>query len=92
MAPFAFIQFWMPESDIAKNLSIETFKKLNLVSNSWSGINSIARKVDYLESLLPEIQGVKYLRHKKVIKDIIRDLRQQLKTEELENIFRELYR
>ncbi len=25
MAPFAFIQFWMPESDIAKNLSIETF-------------------------------------------------------------------
>ncbi len=74
------------------NLSIETFKKLNLVSNSWSGINSIARKVDFLESLLPEIQGVKYLRHKKVIKDIIRDWRQQLKTEELENIFRELYR
>jgi hypothetical protein len=73
-------------------LDIETFKKLNLVPNEWSGINSIARKVDFLESLLPEIQGVKYLKHKKVIKDLIRDWRQRLKTEELEEIFRELYR
>ena len=48
------------------NLDIETFKKLNLVPNEWSGINSIARKVDFLESLLPEIQGVKYLNHKNI--------------------------
>lgn len=73
------------------NSNFEMFKRLSLVSNSWSGISSLTNKIMFLEELLSKIKGVKFLEHKKLMKEQIERWKEIRNQTELENILLELY-
>lgn len=80
---------------LAHNDDYDMFKKIQIDSNHWGGaVNGIdpQRKIEFLESLLPYAQGVKYLKHAKRIRDRIDFWKVQIEHEEMEAIYRKLYR
>ena len=77
------------------NQDFETFSKLSLVPNHWSGSGSLVpayqKQIDFLESLYPLVSGIKFLRHKARIKSKVEMLNEMIKREEVEVICRNLY-
>lgn len=77
------------------NQNFEIFSELQLVPNHWSGTGSLVpayqKWIDFLESLYPFVQGVKFLQHKAYIKSRVEELREMIKHEEIEEICRNLY-
>lgn len=74
------------------NADFELFKRLSLVSNSWTGTSSVTDKIVFCEELLPEITGVKFLKHKKHVSDEIAKWKAVRNNEEVEEILMKLYR
>ena len=79
------------------NDDYEMFEKIQLDSNLWGGavngiIPDLQRKIEFLESLLPYAQGIKYLKHAKRIRDEIDYWKVKIEHEEMEAIYRKLYR
>ena len=73
------------------------FKKIQLDSNFLGGavngiIPDLQRRIEFLESLLPYVQGVKYLKHAKRIRDEIDYWKAKIEHEEMEAVYRKLYR
>lgn len=82
---------------LSLNDDYEMFEKIQLDSNLWGGavngiIPDLQRRIEFLESLLPYAQGVKYLKHAKRIRDRIDFWKVQIEHEEMEVIYRKLYR
>lgn len=82
---------------LARNDDYDMFKKIQIDSNHWGGavngiIPDLQRRIEFLESLLPYAQGVKYLKHAKRIRDRIDFWKVQIEHEEMEVIYRKLYR
>ena len=77
------------------NSDYDSFKKLTLIPNNWSGngsfIPAYQRQIDFLNSLLPIVSGIGFLRHRLLITEKIEWLRERIKTEEVEVIYRNLY-
>ena len=77
------------------NHDFETFNKLSLVPNHWSGSGSLVpayqKQIDFLESLYPLVSGIKFLKHKIKIKSKVEMLHEMIKEEEVEVICRNLY-
>ena len=77
------------------NQDFETFDKLSLVPNHWSGSGSLVpayqKQIDFLESLYPLVSGIKFLKHKIKIKSKVEMLHEMIKEEEVEVICRNLY-
>lgn len=77
------------------NHDFETFDKLSLLPNHWSGSGSVVpayqNQVHFLESLYPFVSGVKFLKHKAKIKSKVEMLHEMIKSEEIEEICRNLY-
>lgn len=73
------------------NSNFEMFKRLSLVSDSRIGISSLTDKITFYEELLPEIKGVNFLEHRKLIKDEIERWKIIRNEYELENILLGLY-
>lgn len=73
------------------NSDFELFKRLSLVSNSWTGASSVTDKIVFYEELLSEITGVQFLQHKKRIRDEIAKWKAIRNREELEEILMKLY-
>lgn len=78
------------------NDEYEMFEKLQLDPNHWGGsmdelIPDLHRKIQFLESLLPYVKGVKYLKHAKRIRDRIDFWKAMIEKEELDSICRKLY-
>ena len=77
------------------NQDFETFSKLSLVPNHWSGDESLVpayeEQIDFLESLYPLVPGIKFLKHKARIKSKVEMLHEMIKREEVEVICRHLY-
>lgn len=80
---------------LEKNQDYETFCKLSLLPNHWSGSGSFVpayqKQIDYLQSLYPLVPSVKFLKHKALIKSKIGMLQEMIKREEIEVICRNLY-
>jgi len=74
------------------NSDFELFKRLSLVSISWIGTSSVTDKIVFCEELLPEITGVKFLKHKKYISDEIAKWKAVRNNEEVEEILMKLSR
>ena len=49
------------------------------------------RQVEFLESLYPLVLGITYLKHRNLIKEKIESLREMIKREEVDEIYRHLY-
>ena len=77
------------------NDDYELFKELNLLPMHWSGTNSLVpayqKQIDFLVSLYPYVNGVKFLKHKMRIQELIDYLKEMIKNEEVEAICRHLY-
>lgn len=74
------------------NSDFELFKRLSLVSNSWTGTSSVTEKIVFCEELLQEITGVQFLKHKKRIRDEIAHWKAVRNREEVDEILMRLYR
>lgn len=74
------------------NPDFELFKRLSLVSNSWTGTSSVTEKIVFCEELLQEITGVQFLKHKKRIRDEIAHWKAVRNREEVDEILMRLYR
>lgn len=78
------------------NDNFEMFEKIPLDPSHWGGevskiIPQLTNRVSYLESLLDELKGAKYLKHSKRIKERIEFWKAQIKEEELQMICLKLY-
>lgn len=77
------------------NQDFETFNKLSLVPNHWSCSGSFVpaykKQIDFLESLYPLVDGIKFLKHRSKIKSQVEMLYKMIKKEEIEEIVRKLY-
>lgn len=77
------------------NDEYEAFEKLRLLPNHWSGTDSFVpayqRQLEFLESLYPLVPGMKYLKHKTKIQKDVDMLKDMIKQEEIEVIYRHLY-
>ena len=77
------------------NQDYETFSKLSLIPNHWSGSGSFIpayqKQIVLLESLDSLVPGVKFLKHKARIKAEVEMLQEMIKREEVEEICRNLY-
>lgn len=73
------------------NSDFELFKRLSLVSNSWTGVSSVTEKIMFCEELLQEITGIQFLKHKKRIKDEITYWKAVRNREEVDEILMKLY-
>lgn len=80
---------------LENNSDFEAFDKLHLTPNHWSGgesfIPEYQKQIDYLESLYPIVAGMKYIKHKAKIKSKVEQLKQMIKHEEVDAIYRNLY-
>lgn len=77
------------------NTDYEMFKKLPLDPSCWGGemgemIADLHKKIEFLESLHPYVQGIKYIKHASRIRDRIAFWKDQIEHEELEAICRKL--
>ena len=78
---------------LARNDAYDLFKKIQLDSNYLGGavngiIPDLQRTIEFLESLLPYVQGVKYLKHAKRIRDEIDYWKAKIEHEEMEAVYR----
>lgn len=77
------------------NSDYNVFEKLPLLPEYWSGngslVPSFQKQIDFLESLYPIVSGMKYLKHKRRIKEMIEGLKERIKHEEVDEICRHLY-
>ncbi len=79
------------------NDNIELFEKIPLDPSHWGGnegeiIPQLTERVDYLESLLRDLNGIRYLKHTKRIRERIELWKDTIKEEEIQMICRRLYR
>jgi hypothetical protein len=78
---------------LKNNSKFEDFNKLPLEPSSWSCTNSAVPmyqgRMDYFESLLPLLSGLKYLQHRKYIESYINDYRQQVEIEKKKDFMEE---
>ena len=77
------------------NTDYEMFKKLPLDPSHWGGemgeiIADLHKKIEFLESLRPYVQGIKYIKHASRIRDRVAFWKDQIEHEELEAICRKL--
>ena len=82
---------------VSYNSSYEMFKKLQLLPNHVGGneneiIADLQRRIDFLESLFPYINGAQYLKHAKWIRDEIDFWKKEIEHVEMEVICRKLYK
>ena len=77
------------------NSDFDVFKEIDIVPNHWFGSGSLVpayqRQVEFLESLYPLVPGITYLKHRNLIKEKIESLREMIKREEIDEIYRNLY-
>lgn len=83
-------------SFLSKNSDYELFRLIPLDPSHWGGnvdeiIPQLTERIEFLESLLLEIKGAKYLKHCKRIKDRIEMWKAEIKDEEIKAICRKLY-
>jgi hypothetical protein len=78
---------------LKNNSKFEDFNKLPLEPTSWSYTNSAVPmyqgRMDYFESLLPLLSGLKFLQHRKYIEGYINDYRQQVEIEKKKDFMEE---
>ena len=72
------------------------FKRLSLDASHWGGnvdeiVPQLQERIRFLELLLSDLKGVKYIKHAKRVRDRIDMWNAQIKEEELQNICRKLY-
>lgn len=96
---FEVIAKWKPETKkeyirlfLENNESFEAFQGIPLTPVSWSHTGSAVPVysgwIDYLEALLPEFAGLKWIEHKKYVEAEIRYLKKQIEEEEIREILR----
>ena len=77
------------------NPDFDTFCRLPLVPNNWvsfgSLIPSYQKQVDFLESLVPFMSGLRYLSHRETITKKIEAINKWIENEKLDEICRHLY-
>lgn len=77
------------------NSDFDVFKEIDIVPNHWFGSGSLVpayqRQLEFLESLFPLVPGVKFLKHRNLVKEKIESLREMIKREEVDEIYRNLY-
>lgn len=77
---------------LKNNPSVEDFERMPLtpISWSWSGsaVPMYSAWIEYLESLLPSLIGLKWIKHKKYIETKIDYLKRQIESEEIDEILR----
>ena len=80
---------------LESNSAYDSFEKLTLIPNHWSGngsfIPAYQRQIDFLNTLLPLVSDIGFLRHRLLITGKIERLQGMIKTEEAEEIYRKLY-
>lgn len=68
------------------NDDIESFKRLNILPNSFSGSNSFAKYykqcIKFIESLFPLFSDIKYIKHKSYLASIINEFQKEVRLEE----------
>ena len=83
------------ETFLKSNPDYDSFEKITLIPNHWSGTGSFVpayqRQKEFLTSLLPLVSGLSFLRHRAFISRKIEWLEEMMKTEEVEEIYRNLY-
>ena len=69
------------------NSDFDVFKEIDIIPNQWFGTGSLVpaykRQIEFLESLYPLITGVKYLKHRNLIREKIESLREMIKEKKL---------
>ena len=72
------------------NASYEMFESLPLfpMITSWtnSAVPHLTSKIKYMEQILPTLSGLKFIKHKKRIENIIDGLREEIRQEEIRDI------
>lgn len=75
---------------ISLNIDYDVFDKLHLAAGSYSGEGSLVpayqKEINFLESLIPYLNGINYIRYKKRIKNLIDELMYSIEQEEIMNI------
>ncbi len=77
---------------LENNPLFEDFEKIPLTPTSWSWSGSAVPMysawIEFLESLLPNCIGLKWIKHKNYIETKIDDLQKQIKAEQIDEILR----
>lgn len=77
---------------IENNPIFEDFEKIPLTPTSWSCSGSAvpiySAWIDFLESLIPNLIGLKYIKHKNYIETIINSLKYKIESEQIDEILR----
>lgn len=77
---------------LENNPSVEDFERIPLtpIFWSWSGsaVPMYSAWIEYLESLLPSLIGLKWIKHKKYIETKIDSLKKEIESEEIDEILR----
>ena len=81
---------------LQNNSDYEMFNRLTLDASHWGGcedeiIPQMQQRIRFLEVLLSDLKGAKYIRHAKRVRDQIELWKARIETEELNNICRKLY-
>ena len=81
---------------LQNNSDYEIFNQLTLDASHWGGyedeiIPQMQERIQFLEVLLSDLKGAKYIRHAKRVRDQIELWKERIETEELNNICRKLY-
>lgn len=81
---------------LQNNSDYEMFNRLTLDASHCGGcedeiIPQMQERIRFLEVLLSDLKGAKYIRHAKRVRDQIELWKEQIETEELNNICRKLY-
>lgn len=82
---------------LSLNDDYELFEKLPLDTDHWGGmveeiIPDLQRRISFLESLMEDVQGIRFIQHAKRIRNRIDMWKSRIKAEEREEIYRKLYR
>ena len=77
---------------LENNTLFEDFEKIPLTPTSWSWSGSAVPMysawIEFLESLLPNFIGLKWIKHKNYIETKIDDLQKQIEAEQIDEILR----
>lgn len=77
---------------LENNSLFEDFEKIPLTPTSWgwsgSAVPIYSDWIDYLKSLLPNLSGLKWIKHKKYIEREIKYLEEKIESEQIEEILR----
>ena len=77
---------------LENNPLFEDFEKIPLTPTSWSWSGSVVPMysawIEFLESLLPNFIGLKWIKHKNYIETKIDDLQKQIEAEQIDEILR----